>query len=186
MKVSLFIFSIYLFTSCQVKEVEPLIFENYFFGEGNYSLKVEDFYGNYKIWDTGNTPLLDTDNYSKEPYYGEHPNQFSFSYANNQYYIEYPLYASRGNIYPTTGFFIKKTNLRLNDFEILFTNKYENNGQGIQTLVVAKGILNKNTRTIDLKIEYYNGQNFNRPEYNISTGPDIVKNFTYKFSSKLQ
>jgi hypothetical protein len=185
MKFYLFIFSSFLFSSCQVKEVEPFIFESYFFGEGNYSLKVEDFYGNYKIWDTNNTQLLDIDNYSKERNNGEHPNLFSFSYVNNQYYIEYPLFASSGSNYPTTGFYIKKTNLKLNDFELKFTNKYDNNGQGIQTLVIAKGILNKNTRTIDLKIEYYNGQSFHRPEYDIDRGPDIVKNFTYKYSSKL-
>lgn len=172
-------------SSCQVAEVEPLIFDNYFFGNGNFTdFKIEDFYANYKISADG-IVLKDGDNLYDVAYYGNRPNQFSFSQLNNKFYIEYPLFASRGRNTSTSLFYIQKTEILLNNFEISFTNDFENNGNGIETFVKAKGLINKQTRTIDLKVEYYNGDSFNRPKYNLNLEPDIVKNFTYKYYSKL-
>lgn len=180
-----------LFSSCEVKEIDPTIFENYFFGEGSYSLKIEDFYGHYKISKAG-INLPDTDNYSKGRNYGEHPNQFSFSKENGKYFLEYPLPAvrDRQTSKQTTGFYIVKTEINLNNFQIGFKNEFNNNGNGIPAIANGKGILNKEKRVIELKIEYFHGDqvfNFNTQKYEnvYKTEPDLINDYLYKFYSKL-
>lgn len=176
----------FVLTSCQVSEIEPLIFENYFFGEGNYNkFKVEDFYGNYKVYEN-NSPLLDTYNLSTGRNYANHPNHFSFSNENGKYYLEYPRPASETSL----AFFIIKEEIILNNFQFEFKIEYPNDGNGLPAIAIGKGVLNKENRTIQLMLDYFIGKqvfNFQTLKYEnkYTTNPTFTKNYLYKFNSKL-
>jgi hypothetical protein len=132
-----------LLTGCQINEVEPQLFDDYFLNENTQRYSIENFAGNYAINEDWFTVANNNESKDTKLYFGQ---------DNGVYSLDIPLFSTDDD----KRFSIRATKISLAHFRFdIVPSAWAYTNKTGQIAVAGSGVLNQTNRTIHVEVKYY-------------------------------